>query len=342
MGLRAPFWSTSYWSRNGIVASLLVCLGINLAAAKDDDAPPAADDAVSQTTPTGKYLRLLRDDDKRPVELQTAVVRFEPADEKHRGLSIDLIAAVHIGEQSYYGRLNERFRDYDALLYELVAPEGTRVPKGGVKSTHPVSLLQRSLKDFLDLDFQLDHVDYQPKNFVHADMTPKMFEKSMKDRGETVWTLLLRALGQSMAQEPEGDGWGDVRMLMALIDKNRALQVKRLLAEQFEDLEGIASAFDSADGSTLVTERNKRALQVLRKEIASGKRRLAIFYGAAHMPDMARRLMADLNVQPVQEEWLTAWDLHEPVKTKPRTEKNAKEKDRASKEPAKDTASQRR
>lgn len=334
MGLRVSFWSSS-----GLAVGFLVCLGFDLTAeAKEKNVRPAAEEGANKASSASEYLRLLRDKDERPLELQTAIVHFVPADDTRKGLSVDLIAAVHVGEQSYYQRLNERFRDYDALLYELVAPEGTRVPKGGVKSSHPVSQLQTALKNFLDLHFQLDHVDYQSKNFVHADMTPEMFSKSMKDRGETIWGLFLRVLGQSMAQESKSDGWFDFKLLMALVDKNRALRVKRLLAEQFEDLEGVAAAFDTGGGSTLVTERNKRALEVLGQEITGGKRRLAIFYGAAHMPDMARRLIADFNLKPVGHEWLTAWDLHEPVKARPRAAA-AKDAGPGDQKPAKPAAS---
>ena len=47
-----------------------------------------------------------------------------------RDVVVDLIGAVHVGEKAYYEALNKQFEDYDAVLYELVAPEGTRVPKG--------------------------------------------------------------------------------------------------------------------------------------------------------------------------------------------------------------------
>ncbi|HVX14380.1 MAG TPA: hypothetical protein VHC22_24550 [Pirellulales bacterium] len=301
------------WSLNTLILGFLFGSGFVCKAADDETEKPAAKEEVSETSPTGKYIRLVRDDNRKPLELQTAIVRFVSADESRPQLSVDLIAAVHVGEKSYYERLNEQFADYDALLYELVAPEGTRVPKGGVKSNHPVSRLQTAMKDLLALDFQLDHVDYQSKNFVHADMSPETFSKSMNDRGESIWALLFRMLGQSLAEESKG-GSVDGELLLALFDKNRALALKRVLAVQFEDLEGAMSAFNGPDGSTLITERNKRALEVLGKEIAAGKKHLAIFYGAGHMPDMAKRLMADFNLRPAREEWVTAWDLHEPVK----------------------------
>ncbi len=96
---------------------------------------------------------------------------------------------------------------------------------------------------------------------------------------------------------------------MALFDKNRALSLKRVMAEQFEDLEGAMSAFEGPGGSTLITERNKVALKVLAEQIAAGKTRIGIFYGAGHMPDMEQRLRKDLGAERDAERWLTAWDL---------------------------------
>ena len=281
---------------------------------------------VTLDAPTGKYIRLVRDEKGRPLEMQTAIVRFVGKDKANKDLAVDLVAAVHIGEKSYYEELNKQFSDYDALLYELVAPEGTRVPKGGAKSDHPVSRLQTAMKDLLDLDFQLDHVDYHSKNFVHADMSPESFSKSMSERGESIWAIVFRMIGQSLAEQNKGERSMDAELLLALFDKNRALALKRVLAEQFEDMEGMMSAFNGPDGSTLITERNKRALEVLAKEIASGKKQLAIFYGAGHMPDMAERLMADFKLKPASEQWVTAWNLHDAAKKPKAGAKRAKSK----------------
>jgi hypothetical protein len=288
-------------------------------------AAPAADREVSLDEPSGKYIRLLRDDQQRPIEMQTAVVRFVAPDEEREGLSVDLIAAVHIGEKSYYDALNEQFKKYDAMLYELVAPEGSTPPRqqpgdksrpAKRRSTNAVSGLQTAMKDMLALDFQLDHVDYSRKNFVHADMSPDQFAKSMSNRGESIWTIVLQAMGRSLAMQGKRGQPSEADLLLALFDKNRALALKRVLAEQFEDIEGAMVVFNGPDGSTLITERNKKALEVLKREIGAGKKRLAIFYGGGHMPDMARRLVEEFHLEPREEHWLTAWDLH-PAAKKP-------------------------
>jgi hypothetical protein len=81
------------------------------------------------------------------------------------------------------------------------------------------------------------------------------------------------------------------------------------VAEQFQDMEGSMAAIEGPKGSTLISGRNKVALEVLRKQIAAGKKKIAIFYGAGHMPGIGRSLHDDFRLIPVATRWLVAWDL---------------------------------
>ncbi len=81
------------------------------------------------------------------------------------------------------------------------------------------------------------------------------------------------------------------------------------MAEQMVQSIKLGDAVEGKKGSTLVAERNKKALQVLRREIDAGKKKLAIFYGAAHMPDMSKRLMSEFDLVPASTVWLDAWKL---------------------------------
>ncbi|HUT13109.1 MAG TPA: hypothetical protein VMY42_21625 [Thermoguttaceae bacterium] len=258
----------------------------------------------------GQFLRLVRNDKKTPTALEAAIVRLVLRDDKGQEVTVDLVSAVHVAEKSYYQRLNREFRDYDVVLYELVAPEGTRVPKGGGDRRSAVSMLQGGMKDVLELEFQLEQIDYTRKNMVHADMSPEQFAKSMKDRDESMFTMFLRMWGYAIAKQYSGSGGaGDLQLLAAFFDKNRALALKRVMAEQFEDMEGSLVALEGPDGSTLISERNKVALEVLRKQIDAGKRKIAIFYGAGHMPDFQTRLGDQFGLVPQSTRWLVAWNL---------------------------------
>ena len=99
-------------------------------------------------------------------------------------------------------------------------------------------------------------------------------------------------------------------MLMALFARDRQLRLKRIMAEQMADTEGALAAIGGADGgSTIISERNKKALAVLARELDTGKKKLAIFYGAAHLGDFEKRLIEEQGYQRGDERWLSAWSL---------------------------------
>ncbi len=256
------------------------------------------------------FLRLRRGDSGEPLALETAIAQYRST-AAAPSLSVDLIGAVHIADQAYFDELNRAFTDYDVVLYELVAQRDTK-PTPGSRSAHPVSFLQLTMKNMLSLQFQLDCVDYSQKNFVHADMTPEEFAASMEQRGESMLQVFLRMFGQSIAmQARDPERSGDAQLLSALLAKpeRRALQLKRVMAEQFQDLEATTKVLDGAEGSTILTERNKAALGVLRQQVDGGAKKVAIFYGAAHLPDMEARLVKDFQLQRSGTKWLTAWNL---------------------------------
>ncbi len=255
-----------------------------------------------------RYLRLVREKDKTPLVLEAAIIRCMPVDRAKKVPIVDLVAAVHVADRSYYQQLNREFGKYDVVLYELVAPVGTKVPKGGGTPRSGVSMLQIGIKDMLDLEFQLSEIDYRRENMVHADMSPEQFADSMHRKGESVFSMFLRMMGYALARQQAGKAT-DVRFLLALFDKNRALALKRIMAEQFTDMQGSLMAIDGPDGSTIISERNKVAMRELRKQIASGKQKIAIFYGAAHMPDMLKRLRNEFGLAPVSARWLVVWNL---------------------------------
>ncbi|MCC6125068.1 MAG: hypothetical protein IT426_08910 [Pirellulales bacterium] len=276
-----------------------------------EDAKEAASGPPKKQVDASNFIRVRRDEKKNPVAMETSIVRYAPVGKGRQYPTVDLVAAFHIGEKKYYEELNRAFESYDVVLYELVAPLGTRVPKGGGKSDSMVSKVQKFMKDTLALDFQLEHIDYTKPNFVHADMSAQDIAKSMSEKGETWFTILVKMMSFSMAQQAKNGGDdGSAELLVALFSKNRALALKRAIANQM-DVNDTLSALEGAAGSTLIGGRNKIALDVLRKQIDAGKRKIAIFYGGGHMPDMDKRLREDFGLAPGETRWLTAWDLKE-------------------------------
>lgn len=268
-----------------------------------------------------EFLRLTRDDRDQPVSLDTAVVSYaETAAGARRAgrrvpVQVDLVAAVHVGGRDYYEALNRAFAAYDAVLYELVAPPKARVPKPGRKPAGALGAAQQGLTRMLGLDFQLDRVDYGAANFVHADLSPREFDAAMAKRGETWLGVFTRLMNEASTRAGDGAAevsLGDLFGLVFSAEADRQVRLRRIMAEQFSDMDVLVAAFGGEKGSTLITDRNTAALAVLRNRIARGDARIAIFYGAAHMPDFDARLRDDFGLQPRDTAWLEAWDLRDP------------------------------
>jgi hypothetical protein len=274
------------------------------------------------------FLRLTRDDRDRPRSLETAIVSYgeTAADARRAGrrtpVQVDLVAAVHLGSRDYYETLDRLFVDYDAVLYELVAPPHARVPKPGRKPAGAIGAAQQGMTRMLGLEFQLERIDYTAPNFVHADLSPREFDAAMAKRGESWWSTFARLMAEAAARAEKGNAatgpevtLGDMVGILFGAEADRQIRLRRLMAEQFSDMEVLTAAFGGEKGSTLITDRNTAALDVLRDRMRAGDARIAIFYGAAHMDDFDRRLRDDFGLQPRESVWLEAWDLREPPPT---------------------------
>ena len=185
----------------------------------------AALQAEEAETKAPRFIRLGRDAEKEMASLDTAIARYTLSQGDCKDpVIVDLIGAVHVGEKTYYQRLDKKFKEYDVLLYELVAPKNTRVPKGGKRNEfNPVSGLQMMMKDALRLEFQLEQIDYQAKNFVHADMSPEEFAASMKRLDESPIKMFFQLMRASIAQQAESKNppVNDAVLLAALFDRKK-------------------------------------------------------------------------------------------------------------------------
>src|SRR5687768_16039873 len=87
-----------------------------------DSRPPASSTTEAAKGPAddeSEFIRLTKTEKGGPAAMEKAIVRFVRGEGDQKTV-VDLIGAVHIGEGSYYKRLNEKFTEYETLLYELV------------------------------------------------------------------------------------------------------------------------------------------------------------------------------------------------------------------------------
>ena len=187
-------------------------------------------------------------------------------------------------------------------------------------------MLQRFMKTVLELQYQLDGIDYSAPNFVHADLDVDTFERMQAERGESIFGLMVQSMLDSMgAEDPVQAEASTGRLLMALQAPDRGKQLKLVVARQFDDIERAMAGLDGPDGSVILTERNKKCIEVLGQQLEAGKKHLGIFYGAAHLPDMEQRVEA-MGFKPVAKKWLVAWDMSGPPATRPATTQTTTQK----------------
>ncbi len=261
------------------------------------------------------FARIADDDQNRAIALQLAVVTYVPNDERLR-LSVDLIGAVHIGDPAYYAQLNELFESYDVLLYELVAAEGAMVAERVAKRRGFLSTTQVGLTKLLDLSFQLDEINYDRANFVHADLSPDELRQSMEARGESLYVYFWRLFYASVddyAKDPLG--WNDMQKISRVLAAGQGDSFKTLIAYEMTDMDQIQNILGEDSGSAVIGARNQRVIDVLRREIELGAKRIGIFYGVAHMPDLEERLLDQVGLEQEETTWVDAWRLGSAVAT---------------------------
>ena len=233
------------------------------------------------------------------------------------GQRVDLIGAVHIADDAYYQELNRRFAAYDSVLFELVGdPKGLTAPSA-VTSSSAVSIIQQTAGQYLKLRFQLDAIDYTRKNMVHADATAEEFDRMQKERGESMLTLFGRAMQAQMAADMTGsanastanglDTFGLIRILMS---RDSAAEFKKALAKMLAQTESLAATMEGENGSAILSGRNEVVGRKIKEVLANKKqRRIAVFYGCAHMPGIETSLVKDMKATAAGEEWLAAWTM---------------------------------
>jgi hypothetical protein len=82
--------------------------------------------------------------------------------------------------------------------------------------------------------------------------------------------------------------------------------VKREIVQTMGQADDQVAAF--AGESVIISDRNAKCLKVLDRQIKAGDQKIGIFYGAAHLNDMEKRLLK-AGYKKVSHRWLTAWDI---------------------------------
>jgi len=227
--------------------------------------------------------------------LYTATVTFRRGDTE-----VELVSVVHVADSTYYREVQRELSGCDLVFFELVA--GT-----GGESAGALSALQQAAGQALQLSFQLDELDYLAPNLVHSDLS---------------WDEILDLLGGNPLPPPPRE-----KLLDRFLPRPRRGQERRddlfadnpelrrslkvFLGQLLGDIPAALALLDleNPDERTdiLISARNRRAMDVLAPHLDKPGR-VALLWGAAHMPDFARRL-ARLGFERTGQRWHLAWKI---------------------------------
>ena len=288
---------------------------------------------IKKREPT-KFIRVENDEFGAPVALQTATVKYVLKDDEGELLAtVALESVVHVADAAYYRGFNRRFEHYDAVLYELIAapehavpnkePEPSENPEPNKKpvGVHPTKILQQLMGDSLGFVHQTEAIDYKAENMVHADLSPEEMRAARLQRGDDDIMMLADAVFEMLrkATDDPGDTESDDDIddvvnlldLSFLSDPDSGIKLRRMLAKTFDTTSPTHAVLRPTQVRSLIDDRNERAMEVLQEQIDKGKQHIAFFWGAAHMPDLEKRLILGYGFERENVRWRNAWDLRE-------------------------------
>ncbi|XP_054787056.1 uncharacterized protein LOC129293240 [Prosopis cineraria] len=250
--------------------------------------------------------------------------------------------------QSYDCVLYEMVASRESIESRSNTIPKTRVRGSGTKGFNILGCIQRWMARILMLDFQLDSLSYQSANWYHADLDYETFKLLQLEKGESFFSFArdmtlrsTKAMLQPASSVPEDLGPWRSKLLWASRVLPMPLVGLVIIGSVCADAESQASAYpeiealsrldfgaaikvflakrltteltevtaDVEEKSVIIGERNKAAVDSLRKAIQEGHNKIAILYGGGHMPDLGRRLREQYDLEPCRVQWVTAWSI---------------------------------
>jgi len=168
--------------------------------------------------------------------------------------------------------------------------------------------IQAQLADALGVVFQLDAIDYERARWKNCDMDESELVRELEESGLDPEELFGMLDGSSLTARFAG-------ALLDLLGRFQTGQaILRLVGIELlgraDELLAVAPAELGRLMEVLVDERNRVVVDGVRAELANeDARTIGVFYGAAHLRDLERRLVDELDVTVGRTAWLPAIEV---------------------------------
>ncbi|CAM8927982.1 unnamed protein product [Rhodiola kirilowii] len=260
------------------------------------------------------------------------------------------VSTIHIADKEYFARLKDGLEPYDCVLYEMVAsresleskknPTTKRLRGTRSRGFNILGCIQRQMASVLMLDFQLDCLDYQDDNWVHADLDFETFKQlqyfhypsnfctynisnfparcfSCEEKGESIFTFardydykVHRKPWYRLPQFLKTSGFGDPNSCGLLVHSRCHLWV-------FFIIGGLCMDFSIQESEYSEMEALSRLDIGAALKVFLAKRLTSEFTeGTADIEEksviIGRRLRDEFDLVPSRVKWVTAWSIKKP------------------------------
>ena len=211
----------------------------------------------------------------------------------------------------------------DAGLDLVLGPRERFVPSVDAKADDRRDLY-REFADALGVDLQVRSIDYDRDGWIPADLP-------MEELLDRLWKRGERSVTIEMLSNDGGLQQGLVRFLLSFVSKSTAFKkmVVQALGQAGDGRRG--EGLGDTDRRLIIDERNDAVVEELRHQLAlpEAPASVAIFYGAAHMPDFESTLRDEFGLVADEGRWFPAMkvDEWEPSQIKNRIERFEKARD---------------
>ena len=317
--------------------SLLLTFGLVAAGCS---APRTSSTRSPQEPAPEPYVRISGTDSNH-VGLQIAARQFLP---ERRGQPVVWLTGVsHLGDPSYYRALQTHLEAQTLVLYEGVgaaeseadntnntAPPPTSPAEADSSAPEPGEAtqsqdnrgsLQSAMAASLGLVFQLEAIDYRRQNFRNSDLSITQLRQLMSEADTGPGESGPSESFENLLGMMQGNSWFDALLQLALrlLGANPKFQALGRLAmiDLLGEIQGDPSRLQGLPREmkqlleVLLERRNEKVIADLKAQLPKTGRdgSIAIFFGTGHMPDMEKRLRAQLKYRPVGERWFTAFEV---------------------------------
>lgn len=246
-----------------------------------------------------QFTRLQKKPGTKVESVQTRAVRYVPT--TGDGPIIWLIGVAHIGEADYYKGIQKLLDQQGLVLFEGVSNNGER-------KDVDLSSTYKLFASTIGLVFQLTSIDYKHDNWKNSDVTWQELQDLAAKEGGQQGKDSLDAIGNAMDTNS-----GQGKMIASFLDSIKndpgsqaALRV--VLAEALSSPDMLKNVLSALQSDVVLRARNDKIFSDLQGNLKtnSAPRSVALFYGAAHMPDLESRITKTLGYKMTEDRWYSA------------------------------------